>query len=85
MITTIDNEVLVYTDSVMNRIRIESNEPIVNVEIFNLDGRLVFNADYNGAIKFISINTDRYEAGVYYISIVAGNIRYTKKITITSM
>lgn len=80
---SINGEVMVYPNPAVGTIRLESNDNIINIEIFNLDGRLQFKKNYTGEVKVLSISTDGYAPGVYYITIVSANTRYTQKIVVS--
>ena len=58
------------------------NEKYVKIEIFSLDGKLVFSGEFKTAKKEITLNIKSLENGIYIIKITAGKKIQTNKFVI---
>lgn len=77
-----ENDVLLYPNPVKKNLELETQEAIRNVEIFNLDGHVVFNEDYRGDIKELSLNMSGLISGIYYVKVEAEKLIHTEKIVV---
>ncbi|GGE20027.1 choice-of-anchor L domain-containing protein [Psychroflexus salis] len=72
----------VYPNPVSTNLQINysAGTPIETIQIFNLNGQLVFQKQYNGLQSHLELNFDEYAAGVYLIKISAGKQTNIQKI-----
>lgn len=83
--TTNENEfedgLKVYPNPVVDEINIISNDEIIQVILFDRNGKIVFNSEPNKRITTI-INTQSFTNGVYFLNIKTYNKSFVKKIII---
>jgi hypothetical protein len=77
----VENQILVYPNPAASEITIDSAEPISEIQIYSITGKLVFqqNSTFSNQVK---INVGRFENGLHLLRILHSNKQCTKKIMI---
>ena len=65
-----------------NVLNVNSNWPVLRVNIFSLDGNQVFARDVNGQRDFIPIAVPQLSKGMYLVNFIGDGWRYTEKILV---
>ena len=74
------SEIQIYPQPVSDRFRIKYESPLDRLEVYDMQGRLIFNEDYTGQTE-VSVSSASWKNGFYLIKIFSnGNILYNKII-----
>jgi len=76
-----EDDLKVYPNPVVDEINIISNEEIIQVILFDRDGKIVFNSEPNKRTTTI-FNTQSFTNGVYFLNIKTYNKSFVNKIII---
>jgi len=77
-----NTEIRIYPNPCNNKIKILNNSKINNVLIYNNLGKVIFYKNFN--TNNISINTNKFKQGIYFIKITTQNKTIVKKIIKTA-
>jgi hypothetical protein len=69
----------VFPNPTQDFIRIESNEPLESVSIYDLNGRLVFQNSFVSNTK-LEINLAHLNSGIYVLKVQSGKESFTKRV-----
>ncbi|MDA3890520.1 MAG: discoidin domain-containing protein [Salinivirgaceae bacterium] len=70
----------IYPNPFVNLLNIETESPITNVNIFNIDGSLVYTAKQNQHKNKISLDLSTLSQGVYFLQVECDSNIHTQKI-----
>ncbi len=81
-----DLDIAVYPNPASSFIKINTGvlnkDTNINIQIFDITGRLMYQKDTKTGYDDITINTENYQNGLYLINVISDNSRFTEKIMI---